>query len=165
MRSIFKISESKTPTIKIAENSSHLKVAGTYIAMLKAMTIIHQHGHWAAKGSQFYGEHQMFERIYKSAQENLDTAVEKFIGLFGSDVLDYSQQTEALGKVLEKYTKSGSSIERSLAIENDFIKFSKEIFNLFEKEDVMTLGLDDMIMATSSDREEALYLLQQSSEK
>jgi hypothetical protein len=46
-----------------------------------------------------------------------------------------------------------------LAIEKDFIKFSKAAYECFERENTMTLGLDDFIMATSSEREEAMYLL------
>ena len=141
--------------------SSHMKAAAMYIAMLKAMTIIHQHGHWTAKGKQFYGEHLLFERIYKSAQENLDSAVEKFIGLLGVNVLQFTQQTELLNKVLSEFDDE-NSVERSLKAEKEFIKFSKDIYKIFEENESLTLGLDDMIMSISSDREEACYLLQQS---
>jgi len=139
------------------------KVAALYIALLKTMAIIHQHSHWTTKGSMFYGDHLLFARLYESAQENLDTAAEKFLGLFGDSVLDYDLQNQLLNKTLSKYSDlEGSPAQMSMAIEKDFLKFSQEAFECFEREDTMTLGLDDMIMAIASQREESIYLLQQS---
>lgn len=139
------------------------KVAALYVATLKAVSLIHQHNHWTTNGLAFYGDHLLFQRLYESALENLDIAAEKFLGLFGEDCLSYDLQIELLAKVLSKYKNlEGSPIPMSLAIEKDFIKFSKEAYNCFEEEDRLTLGLDDMIMSIASQREESVYLLQQS---
>jgi hypothetical protein len=46
-------------------------------------------------------------------------------------------------------------------VEKDFLKFSQEAYNCFEDEGKLTLGLDDMVMAIASQREESVYLLQQ----
>lgn len=81
------------------------KIAGLYIATLKAMALIHQNSHWTTKGIPFYGDHLLFERLYNSALEDLDLAAEKFIGLFGDDCLQYEMQAELLNKVLLKYKK------------------------------------------------------------
>lgn len=138
------------------------KVAALYIASLKGLALIHQHSHWTTKGVAFYGNHLLFERLYKSVLENVDLAAEKFIGLLGDECLDYDMQTDLLSKVLGKYSNlEGSPLEMSLTAEKDFIKFAKDAYNCFEEGGRMTLGLDDMIMSISSDREEAIYLLQQ----
>lgn len=138
------------------------KVASLYIASLKAVALIHQHNHWTTRGLAFYGDHLLLERLYNSTLKDVDLAAEKFIGLFGDGVLDYDSQTELLSKVLSKYSKlEGSPMEMSLAIEKDFLKFSKDAYNCFEKEGKLTLGLDDMIMSIASQREESVYLLQQ----
>lgn len=138
------------------------KIAALYIATLKAMALIHQHSHWTIKGEYFYGDHLLFERLYDSALKDLDLAAEKYMGLFGDEVLAYDQQTELLTKVLAKYSHlEGSAAQMSLAIEKDFIKFSGEAYDIFEAEGKLTLGLDDMIMAIASSREESVYLLQQ----
>lgn len=140
----------------------HNKVAALYVATLKAMTLIHQHSHWTTRGVPFYGDHLLFMRIYESAQKDLDLAAEKYVGLFGDQVLDYDTQTQLLNQVLSKYSDlEGSPAQMSLAIEKDFLKFSKDAYTLFEAEGHLTLGLDDMIMAIASSREEAVYLLQQ----
>ena len=138
------------------------KVAGLYVATLKALALIHQHNHWTTKGEAFYGDHLLFERLYKSTLENLDLAAEKFIGLLGDPCLDYDMQADLLHKVLLKYNNlEGSPVQMSLEAEKDFIKFSQVAYNTFEDEGELTLGLDDMIMSISSDREGAVYLLQQ----
>lgn len=139
------------------------KVASLYIATLKSIALIHQHNHWTTRGVAFYGDHLLFERLYNSALEDLDLAAEKFIGVFGDDVISYDMQTELLNKVLSKYSKlEGSPLEMSLAIEKEFLQFSTAAYDCFEAEEKMTLGLDDMIMAIASNREESVYLLQQS---
>lgn len=138
------------------------KIAALYIATLKAIALIHQHNHWTTKGMAFYGDHLLFERLYKSTLENLDLAAEKFIGLLGDQCLDYELQTSLLSKVLSKYNNlEGSPAQMSLMTEKDFLKFSKDAYNCFEEEGQLTLGLDDMLMAIASQREESVYLLQQ----
>jgi DNA-binding ferritin-like protein len=138
------------------------KTAALYIASLKAVALIHQHSHWTTKGITFYGDHLLFERIYNSALENLDTAAEKFMGLFGPDCLNYTLQAELLNKVLLKYKGlEASQLERSLSIEKDFLKLSSDAYECFKNEGRLTLGLDDAIMSIASKREEAVYLIQQ----
>ncbi len=139
------------------------KVGALYIASLKALALIHQHNHWTVRGTAFYGDHLLFERLYDDTLELLDLAAEKFVGLFGDEVLSYELQNDLLHKVLLKYNNlEGSPVQMSLGAERDFIKFSKDAYNCFEDEGKMTLGLDDMIMAIASKCEEAVYLLQQS---
>lgn len=139
------------------------KVGALYVATLKALSLIHQHNHWTTKGIAFYGDHLLFERLYKSTLENLDLAAEKFIGVFGDQCLSYDLQVELLAKVMLKYKNlEGSPMRMSLQAEKDFLKFSKDAYNCFEEEGKLTLGLDDMVMAIASEREEAVYLLQQS---
>lgn len=140
------------------------KMAALYIATLKAITLVHQHSHWLAKGNDFYGDHLLFQRIYETAQGNLDGAAEKMIGVIGDDCMDFKMQADLLNKLLLKYSdKSDDVLSCSLAIEEDFVKFSKALYECFENEGKMTLGLDDFIMATASQHEESLYLLRRAS--
>jgi len=137
------------------------KTAAIYIALLRAIYIINQQNHWCSTGAAFYSSHLLFKRIYEKAQDNIDLAAEKFIGLFGESVVDYKLQSMLLSKILSKYS-SNSMFEQSLAIERDFLKYSKKAYDCFEQESKLSLGLDDMIMSIASDREESIYLLQQS---
>ncbi len=144
----------------------HVKIAGLYLATLKAIYIVHQHSHWTTKGTSFYGNHQLFSRLYEAAEASADLAAEKFLGLFGEAAIDLKFQNELLNKVLSKFEKlSTDPTAMSLAAEKQFIKLSQDAYNAFEEDGVMTLGLDDMIMSIASKSEEAVYLLQQSLKK
>src|SRR5579885_2219708 len=138
------------------------KMANLYVATLRAIYLIEQHCHWTARGSNFYGNHLLLERLYKDLIDEADGAAEKMVGLFGKNGLDYKLQCELIHNIINKYADLAEHpLKQALAIENDFIKLSEELFNGFEKEGKLSLGLDDFIMATSSKHEEHLYLLQQ----
>ena len=144
----------------------HVKIAGLYLATLKAIYLIHQHSHWTTKGSDFYGNHLLFERLYEAAQKSADEAAEKFIRVFSEDALDLGFQNELLEKVLAKFkTASEDPTERSIAAEKQFLQLSQQAYDAFKADEVMTLGMDDMIMSIANKSEEAVYLLQQSLKK
>jgi hypothetical protein len=90
------------------------------------------------------------------------TTYEKFLGLFGENAVDFSYQCDFLNKILKRYANfDGNPVKMSLSIEKDFLKLSHDLYDQFKKDDIMTLGLDDMIMSIASKREESCYLLQQ----
>jgi DNA-binding ferritin-like protein len=139
-----------------------VKVAALYIATLQALAIITTQNHWLTRGTTFYGNHLLFERLYDSALDDLDAAAEKMIGIFGDEVLNYELQAELLNKVILKFKNlEGSPLEMSLAIEKEFIALSKSAYDCFKEEGKMTLGLDDELMSIASNRETSVYLLQQ----
>jgi DNA-binding ferritin-like protein len=140
------------------------ELASLYVAQLRSIYLTHQNHHWLVSGNDFYGNHLLFERIYKSAAEDVDLAAEKFIGLFGKEVLDPQMQAQLVGKLLEEFSGK-NELETSLAIEKKFLAFSEKFYGLLKSENKMSLGLDDMIMSISSNRETACFLLQQTLEK
>lgn len=142
------------------------KIANLYVATLRAIYMIHQYNHWTCKGTSFYEHHLLFERLYKSAQEDADKAAEKFIGVFGGAGVDFAIQTDLISQILKRYEDfDGQPLKMSLLIEKEFLKFTEEAYDVYEAEgrDVLTPGVDDMIMSIASNREEACYLLQQAS--
>lgn len=131
-----------------------------YIALIRSVYLVHQNHHWITSGESFYGNHLLFERIYKSAAEDADLAAEKMIGLFGTEVMDLHMQAQMIGKTLEDFS-TGNPLGTSLEAEKKFLDFSEKFYKLLKKEDKMSLGLDDMLMSIASNREGAVYLLQQ----
>lgn len=138
------------------------KIANLFVATLRTIYLVHQYSHWTTKGPGFYGDHNMFERLYQSAQKDADLAAEKFIGLFGEAGVDFDTQTKLMAQVMDRYSNlSGDPVQISLAIEKEFLELANDAYEFFEKEGALTPGLDDMIMSIASNREEACYLLQQ----
>jgi DNA-binding ferritin-like protein len=74
-----------------------------YVALLRSVYLVHQNGHWLSKGNDFYGNHLMLERIYKTAAEDADLAAEKFLGLFDPSVIDLDMQASLIGKFLKEF--------------------------------------------------------------
>jgi DNA-binding ferritin-like protein len=139
-----------------------IKLAQLHLASLKAMVLIHQHSHWLSKGPNFYGSHLLFQRIYESAQENLDGAAEKFVATFGDDVLDWSTQTDLLGKVLSKMGSfEGDPFTMSLEMEKQFLNLNKTLEDELEKADKLTQGMSNFLEGVADNRETAIYLIQQ----
>lgn len=136
------------------------KILSTYVAFLRAIYFLHQNNHWKTKGVNFYGNHLLFQRIYESAQENADAAAEKFVGLFGDKCLDLKLQITIMHKILDQCV-GDNPVEQSLALEKKFLILSKKLYDEVKSAGAMTLGLDDLILSIASDREEAVYLLQQ----
>lgn len=142
------------------------KLARLYIVYLRAIAFIHKQNHWITFGIAFYGNHLLFDRIYTTVTENLDSAVEKLITLFGDEVLNYDIQVELLNEILNKYNNlEGSPLEMSLNIEKDFLNFSKEIYDKLKEKNKLTLGLDDLLMSIANERETSIYLLNRALKK
>lgn len=135
-------------------------VANMYVATLRTLYLVEQNCHWLTKGLAFYGDHLLFERLYQSSAESADLAAEKFVGLFEEEGLDMGSQAAFIGKLLSKY-QDEELHELALKLEQDFLAFSQQTYDFFEEEEMMTLGLDDMIMSIASKHEEACYLLKQ----
>lgn len=133
-----------------------------YISFLRSIALVHQNNHWLTKGKNFYGNHLMFEKLYSSAQEDVDTMAEKFVGIFNAECLDLGLQAKIMSKMLVKYS-DGDPVKSSLQIELDFLEFCETFYYKLKEEDQLTLGLDDAIMAVSSSREDAVYHLKQAS--
>lgn len=129
-----------------------------YIAMLRASYLMYQNFHWITSGPSFYGNHLLFERLYKSSQDNADLAAEKLIGNFGSDALSIKNQAAFISEYL---TGDDDIIQDALSAEKTFLAFSQEFYDYLEQEKKLTLGIDDAIMGIASSHEEHVYLLQQ----
>lgn len=142
-----------------ADKTATIGLLNDYIAMLRLVNLIHQHGHWKCKGPEFYGNHLLFERLYDNSSARVDVAAEKLIGLYGNGSLKHDTQTKLINK-MNKYT-SDDHIQNSIDAEKTFITIAEDLYNRVKEIGEMTLGLDDMIMAQSSEAETSVYLLEQ----
>jgi len=136
------------------------ELCGYYIALLRTAYLIHQGSHWGTSGSNFYGNHLLFQRLYESAGKDADGAAEKMIGLFGDETLNLSMQAQFIGKMMAKYSGS-TPLDNSLAVEKAILSVSDKLYKDLESEEKLTLGLDNFMQGVSDKREEAVYLLKQ----
>lgn len=136
--------------------SDSVEIMSTYVAFLRALYRIHQDAHWKAQGESYYANHLLFQRIYEATSDSVDEAAEKCLGIF--DELDSKEELQS--SIVQSFEKRYENLlERSLMAEEAFLKLSEKTYETLKKNDVMTLGLDDMIMAIANNHEVHVYLL------
>jgi len=134
-----------------------------YICYLKSLYEFWKSSHWICSGQNFYSDHLLFERISDSIQDQIDQVAEKFVGIFGEDIVKVHLTSKIICQMLED-KEIGSSediLKIGCEFEEEFLKFSKELYDGMKEDEVLTLGLDDMIMTIYSAHEEFCYLLGQ----
>jgi DNA-binding ferritin-like protein len=132
------------------------------LACLRAQYLSYQTSHWQVVGGSFYGNHLLFERLYKSVQDQVDALAEKIAGYLGSDVLDLNKQVETIYNYTLDWGRVSCHHERGLQSEEDLQEAIRVAYEGIKVVKAMTLGLDDWLMATANDHERNTYLLQQS---
>ena len=132
------------------------KILSAYVAFTRALYILHQQNHWQA---QSYGDHLLFQRLYEDSQTLADDAAERVMGLCGEVVFEGE---ESIAKKFEpKIPTLTSLLEASLEIENAFQDVTQNTYDALKAKDMLTLGLDDLIMSQAAMGEVHIYLLQQ----
>ena len=160
-KDIYKVAQEYEKRTKKFDAKSAME---TYVAALRSLAIIHQQAHWVSAGQPQYGDHLLFQRLYDGVSGNIDTAAEKTIGIFESE-MDVSKHISMTSTFVNKFYVEKDLIKRSLIAEKSFLTFSKQLYDDLKQSDSMSLGLDDMIMAIASEHETFVYLLNNRSKK
>lgn len=131
------------------------------LSCLRAQYWNYQQSHWQTGGIAAYGDHLLFQRLYESVVEHVDTLAEKMVGTFGPDAVDGLD----LGAKFEFWIKRWSDEEdhhsRGLMSEESFQKCCRRTYDTLKNSGVLSLGMDDFLMGIASDHETNEYLLGQ----
>lgn len=131
------------------------------LGCLRAAYLSYQTSHWQVVGQSFYGNHLLFQRLYKSVQDQADQLAEKLVGYLGREVVDLNQQAKHIAEYCRRWHGIDCHHKRGLQSEADLQQSLKRAYDGIKQVNAMTLGLDDWIMATANAHEENEYLLQQ----
>ncbi len=131
------------------------------LAHLKALAWVHWTCHWQVQGDPFYGDHQLFERLYSDLPESIDTLAEKLVYLFGRDAVDPVAIEELSLQVLKINAKNKSLYLKALEMETALQDILKVCYANLKSSNSLSLGMDDFIMALANKHESHLYLLKQ----
>jgi len=132
------------------------------LAMLRALQVVHQNGHWNAHGDPYYGDHLLLQRLYEAVDDEMDTLAEKITSMYGAGSIDPASQLAHMSFYINDWEKrSDHYLTRSLAAEEDFQIMLKDLYTFLDEMGTLSLGMDDFIMALASDHETAVYLLRQ----
>lgn len=127
---------------------------------LRLLSMYYQTAHWTVKGSLFYQDHLLFERLYSTVSEEIDGVAERAIGVTGDRSV--VNLPEILEKVLDASKKlryepreNVEFIQEALDLENDLISF------LEDSAKGVSLGVNDLMASIASTHESNIYLLKQ----
>lgn len=131
------------------------------LAMLRASYMTYRTDHWSTEGPNFYGNHLLFQRIYEETEKHVDATGEKIVGYWGSDAVEQDDQAKRVEHWMRKFGKSRDPLRSSLLAAKTLRDWISKTYKTLEDEGSLSLGLDDFLMAMSSDKDTHIYLLQQ----
>lgn len=129
------------------------------LAYLRTLSLYYKTAHWQARGSIFYGDHLLFDRLYKAVDDEIDAVAEIGIKLTNVDVVSLSEHLTKVQEMVEKMpTENSSNIEyvkHASTLEIQFLDFLEEIG------DSGSVGFKNLIGGIAENHERNSYLLKQ----
>lgn len=139
-----------------------------YIGFSKALEIWMHSAHHLTKGPSFIANHELlFGRIYQTLSEDYDRATEKVVYLLDDEKFACPKVVSGVvAKILSSYDSPANMSERSIAMVAlcmlvDHMKGIEVTRELLIKEDMLTLGMDDLLTSSSNQYETYAYMLNQ----
>lgn len=138
------------------------------LAFLRAEATIHQSHHWQTRGTTFYGDHLLYERLYNEVQGLIDPLAERAVGS-GNRLLVDPVHTIAHTAILVQTLYGGVPGDPSpddLAIVSlrmvlRFLAFHKMVYLILEKRGELSHGTDNLLQGIADKHEEHVFLLKQ----
>ncbi len=138
-----------------------------FLACLKLNLDYLQAAHWISKGNSSYGDHLLFERIYKESNEEIDSYAEKVLALSSDDVVNpikvLSIAAERIPKIVSfDGNHDGSDLAKHAVNSEKYVLVELEkLYASLKEQDNITMGLDDLLMEMHNNHENHIYLLRQ----
>lgn len=150
------------PTSALTERFVHM------LGCIRAMQIWFHAAHNLTKGTGFVGDHvDLYAGIYGAMADEYDSFAERAIGLTNDEMVACpvcvtKEACEYLAKFPSPANASALLIaSTALSVVKHHLDHLTSFYNETKASDEMTLGLDDLVMATCSAHETNVYLLQQ----
>lgn len=162
------------PNLDISLENMMAEWGGTLYAQLsvilvhlKFLAAVHQNHHWVTMGESYYGDHQLFERLYNNVSGEIDKVAEKAIGLGCVTNVNLQLVTQQLNKLVSGYGMTATIPQlsdlarRSLMAEMNFLKAIDFAITSLEECGLLTNGVDNMLQDIADAHEGNVYLLKQ----
>lgn len=139
------------------------------LAFLRYLSMTHQINHWTSSGDPFYGDHQLFSRLYELADGEIDKIAEKAVGLGSAQLVEMNQQLRSVCMLQESnqrhyvIPRPDELVDTSLVAEATFLYAMKMICEKLKECGAMTPGLDNLLAGVMDSHENSFYLLKQRS--
>jgi len=141
---------------------------GVFIDLLRALSLLHHTHHWQTQGSQFYGDHLLYQRLYELADGQIDMVGEKAVGLGSADLVLARHSLENMRRYIEAIEDSDmmdapalKMAKRSLLAEKSFITAGEKMMDQLKSKGLLTRGVEQLLGTILDQHEGLLYLLKQ----
>lgn len=132
----------------------------TILADLTALYVAHQSAHWRASGESFYGDHQLFQRMYEETADEVDQVAERLLGITGDDSLvDPSRRLAMASAAIKNILSNGDLASSLLIAEKAFVKQIAGILDALEAMGQLSDGTENLLQGIADKHEEHVYLL------
>lgn len=128
-----------------------------------ALSQVHQVNHWQASGTSSYGDHLLFERVYKGTYDEVDRIAERIVGLASPDLVNAAGISAQMNAFVQMYSTGKESVEESLSAEMIHAQIIDAVSESLERQDLLTYGVDNLLADLAETHEEHIYLLKQRS--
>jgi DNA-binding ferritin-like protein len=132
------------------------------LVKLRLIAFYYQTAHWTVKGSLFFQDHLLFERLYNSVNEEIDGVAEKAIALTKNRAVVnlpaiLEKVTEESKKLRYECKENAEFVSEAISLEQDLLEF----LEIAAKD--CSLGCNDLLASIANTHEGHLYLLTQRS--
>lgn len=150
---------------KGSRNASDVAALQRLLAYLRALRQVYHTTHWNVQGSNYYGDHLLFQRLYAgeegaSLDDQIDGLGERMVRYFGSGTVDDNVILPMMQQIVSSHTEP-EPIRRAYHMEQAAHKAIEDAYEALKATGHKTLGLDDFLMALADERDTVLYLLGQ----
>jgi hypothetical protein len=141
---------------------------GVFIDLLRALSLLHHTHHWQTQGSQFYGDHLLYQRLYELADGQIDGVGEKAVGLGSPELVLSRHSLENMRRYIEALEDADimdapalKMAKRSLLAEKSFITAGEKLMDQLKSKGLLTRGVEQLLGTILDQHEGLLYLLKQ----
>lgn len=133
------------------------------LALIRSAQMISQTYHWSISGPQFYGDHQLLQRIYEGIDDQIDGLGEKIVNNGGS--VCPQDQSKLVSQFVAQFTakdnQPDSLINACLAIETAVIDKVNLVIQQLESSQKLSDALDNFLQGLADEHDVFVYLLKQ----
>jgi len=141
---------------------------GIFLDLLRALSLLHHTHHWQTQGSQYYGDHLLYQRLYELADKQIDGVGEKAVGLGSPELVMSRHSLENMRRYIEALEDADmmdapalKMAKRSLLAEKSFITAGEKLMDQLQSKGLLTRGVEQLLGTLLDTHEGVLYLLKQ----
>lgn len=140
------------------------------LCFLRHLSQLHQTNHWTTSGDPFYGDHQLYQRLYELTTGEIDNIAEKAVGLGNPQLVSLSEVLNTVCHIQACYQRHmviprpDELVDSSLTAEVTFLAVTKSCCDILKENGCMTSGLDNLLAGIQDSHENSVYLLKQRSQ-